>query len=105
MHEHEHSEHKSHEMKNGNGSHKNHGGHEHHDHQSHHAHMVADFRKRFWISLIITIPILLLSPMIQNFLGLRESLRFPGDMYILLHSLQSYFSMEDIHSLKGFTTS
>ncbi|MCK6619698.1 MAG: copper-translocating P-type ATPase [Calditrichia bacterium] len=44
--------------------------------------MVEDFRKRFWISLVLTIPILILSPMIQEFLGLGESLRFPGDMYI-----------------------
>jgi hypothetical protein len=27
---------------------------EHHDHQDHHAHMAADFRQRFWISLVIT---------------------------------------------------
>lgn len=101
MHEHEHSEHKSHEMKNGNGSHKNYGGHGHHDHQSHHAHMVADFRKRFWISLIITIPILLLSPMIQNFLGLRESLRFPGDMYILFALSSVVFFYGGYPFLKG----
>ncbi len=56
--------------------------HQHHDHAGHHAQMVADFRKRFWISLILTIPILILSPMIQNFLGLGEALRFPGDLFI-----------------------
>ncbi len=31
-----------------------------HDHHDHHAHMGADFRKRFWISLIMTIPVLIL---------------------------------------------
>ncbi|MEW5745065.1 MAG: copper-translocating P-type ATPase [Nitrospirota bacterium] len=56
---------------------------EHKGHGDHHAHMVEDFRKRFRISLIITIPILALSPMIHHFLGLGESLRFPGDMYVL----------------------
>ncbi len=50
---------------------------------SHHAHMVADFRKRFWISLIVTIPILVLSPMLQSFLGFREAVRFSGDVYLL----------------------
>jgi Cu2+-exporting ATPase len=45
--------------------------------------MVADFRKRFWISLILTVPILVLSPMIQSFLGLGDSLRFDGDLWIL----------------------
>lgn len=29
-----------------------------HDHQNHHALMAADFRKRFWISLVLTLPIL-----------------------------------------------
>lgn len=45
--------------------------------------MVADFRKRFWASLGITIPILVLSPMIQAFLGIKVDLRFPGDAYVL----------------------
>ncbi|MDY0213206.1 MAG: copper-translocating P-type ATPase [Desulfuromonadaceae bacterium] len=49
----------------------------------HHAHMVADFRKRFWISMGITVPILLLSPMLQTFLGFRQILSFLGDSYIL----------------------
>ena len=53
--------------------HNHHEGHEHHDHHLHHAMMVADFRRRFWISLIVTIPILLLSPMIQEWLGFRET--------------------------------
>lgn len=71
---------------------KNHdgNGHGHHDH---HRHMVADFRKRFWISVIITIPILLLSPMIQSFLSLENVLRFNGDIYIafLLSSIIFFF--------------
>jgi P-type Cu2+ transporter len=50
---------------------------------SHHAHMVGDFRNRFWISLIVTIPILFLSPMLQSLLGFREVMRFPGDAYVL----------------------
>ena|GEM_PF-462074 len=56
--------------------------HHKHDHYAHHAHMVEDFKKRFWVSLILTIPILLLSPMIQEFLGL-EKLSFPGSLYVL----------------------
>lgn len=61
---------------------KSHDIHHRHDHGSHHAHMVADFRKRFWISLVLSIPILLLSPLIQQFLGLGTSLRFSGDFFI-----------------------
>ena len=52
-----------------------------HDHHDHHAHMVADFKKRFYISLVIIIPILILSPTIQGFLGL--DLHFTGDSYLL----------------------
>ncbi|MDI6849163.1 MAG: copper-translocating P-type ATPase [Candidatus Saccharicenans sp.] len=52
-------------------------GHDHHDH-SHH---LADFQKRFWVSLVLTIPVLLLSEMIQQWLGF--SLRLPLHSYIL----------------------
>ncbi|MBK5929811.1 heavy metal translocating P-type ATPase [Halochromatium salexigens] len=46
--------------------------------------MMADFRRRFWISVLLTVPILLLSPLIQSFLGLTDALAFPGDQYALL---------------------
>jgi Cu2+-exporting ATPase len=49
----------------------------------HHRAMVVDFRRRFWISLLLTIPILLLSPMIQEWAGLGNLFRFPGDQYFL----------------------
>ena len=48
----------------------------------HHTMMVQDFKRRFWVSLAVMIPILVLSPMIQMFLGVDW--RFPGDSYILL---------------------
>ncbi len=62
-------------------------GHEHrHPHngedKGHHAHMVADFRRRFWVSVAATAPVLALSPMIQSFLNVTFS--FAGDKYILL---------------------
>src|SRR5665811_500440 len=56
---------------------------DHAGHQNHHEMMVADFRRRFWISLVVTVPVLLLSPLIQDLLGLG-ALAFPGDSYILL---------------------
>jgi Cu2+-exporting ATPase len=46
--------------------------------------MAEDFKKRFWISLALTAPILLLSPLIQNVLGLEGALSFPGDLLALL---------------------
>jgi Cu2+-exporting ATPase len=48
----------------------------------HSGHM-ADFRRRFWISLAATVPVLLLSPMVQHLLGLGDRLRFPGDGFVL----------------------
>lgn len=87
-HHHEHSTHDDHKMKHtdhsnhGEGKHQNHKKNGH-DHSGHHGHMIEDFRKRFWISLVVTVPILILSPMIQHFLGLKENLRFTGDNYLL----------------------
>jgi Cu2+-exporting ATPase len=47
------------------------------DHQK----MLEDFKKRFKISLVITVPILLLSPMIQSFFG--YTFDFAGSKYLL----------------------
>jgi len=52
-----------------------HSGHDHGD-------MVSDFRRRFWISLALTVPVLATSEMVQHFLGLRDVLAFPGDRYV-----------------------
>jgi len=70
----------------GHADHAEHTGHDHGEHKGHHdhhAHMVADFRRRFWVSLILTIPVLLLSPMIQKVLGLGTVLQFSGYTYLL----------------------
>jgi Cu2+-exporting ATPase len=78
-HNHTHEDHKhSHEHH----DHSNHNnGHESHDHhQGHHAHMIEDFKKRFWVSLVITLPIIVLAPMIQELIGYQ--LRFNGDRYV-----------------------
>lgn len=67
------------------GEHRAHGGHQdYHDHHIHHAQMVADFRRRFWVSLGLTVPILLLSPSIQQGLGLLSAFSFPGASYLEL---------------------
>jgi len=62
----DHHHHHSQEEKNVNGDHHDHGS---HDHSGHHAHMIQDFKKRFWISLVLSLPVLMLSPMIQDLLG------------------------------------
>jgi hypothetical protein len=40
--------------------------------------MVADLRKRFWACLLLTLPVLALSPMIQHMHGLEDDWRFAG---------------------------
>ena len=72
-------------------------GHEGHDH---HAMMIDDFKKRFWISLILTIPILLLSEMIQHWLGFE--IKFPGAKYVLLILSSFIFFYGGWPFLKGF---
>lgn len=52
-----------------------------HDHHEHHKEMVRDFKMRFWWVLGLILPILAMSPMIQDFLGVDW--RFEGDLYIL----------------------
>src|SRR5690554_8030267 len=75
-HSHHHTATKNHDRH----GHDNHDGHAGHDkHAGHHTH---DFLKRFWISLILTIPVLLLSHMVQDWLNF--SIRFQGDQYMLL---------------------
>jgi len=60
-------------------THSKHSGHGGHDHAA----MVADYRRRFWITLVLTPPVLLLSPMIQHLLGIADELAFPGDSLVL----------------------
>ena len=77
---------------------------DHHDHHGHHAHMAADFRRRFWISLVLTLPILLLSPLLQKLVGLREAIRFPGDLYVLFGLSSAVFWYGGWPFLKGLFT-
>jgi len=54
--------------------------------------MVADYRRRFWLVLVLTPPVLLLSPMIQHLFGITEALAFPGDRYVIfVLSTMAYF--------------
>jgi Cu2+-exporting ATPase len=66
----------------------------------HHKMMVADFRKRFWISTIISIPILFFSPMIQEFFGYDYLL--PGNPYILFVLSSFVYFWGAWPFLKGF---
>ncbi len=80
------------------------GGGGHGGHASHHAHMVADFRRRFWVSLAATVPILALSPMIQSALGLQGYLAFAGSRYLLLALASFVFFYGGWPFLKGLVS-
>jgi len=68
----------------------------------HHAMMIADFRKRFYVVLILTLPILLLSPMIQQFIGVDW--QFTGSLYILFALSTVVFIYGGWPFLKGLVT-
>lgn len=73
---HKHHKHQHHKDEHAGNQHSGHG-HHGHDHNA----MIADFRKRFYIVLVLTIPTMLLSPMIQHWMGVEWS--FSGSKYLL----------------------
>ncbi|PXW87218.1 P-type E1-E2 ATPase/heavy metal translocating P-type ATPase, partial [Streptohalobacillus salinus] len=107
MNKHEHHQHKQTDEANHNGEHSHHdethqdhhGQHEGHDHGHDHSHMIDDFKKRFYISTIVTIPILILSPMLQSFVNVDW--RFTGDMYLLFILSTFVFFYGGMPFLKG----
>jgi len=72
----------------------------HMDQSTHHRMMIKDFRRRFYVSLIVTIPILILSPTVQGWLGV--SIAFPGLDYALLIMASFIFFYGGWPFLKGF---
>ena len=73
-----------------------------HSFHNHHAMMIADFRKRFYVVLILTLPVLLLSPMIQHFVGVNW--QFTGSLYILFALSTVIFIYGGWPFLKGLVT-
>jgi len=72
-------------------------GHAGHDH---HAMMIDDFKRRFYVVLVLTIPILLLSPMIQHWLRLH--IEFAGSQYVLFGLSSIVFAYGGWPFLKGW---
>jgi Cu2+-exporting ATPase len=62
-------------------SHEGHGGNARHD--KHAGHSVNMFRDKFWVSLALTIPVVIYSSMIQHWLGFTPP-SFPGSDYLPL---------------------
>ena len=79
-------------------------GHDHHAavHGHDHGAMIADFRRRFWVSLALTLPVLALSPIIQRLLGVEQAWAFPGDRFVLLGLSSAIFFYGGWPFLLGF---
>ncbi|HEY8959094.1 copper-translocating P-type ATPase [Chitinophaga sp.] len=77
-----------------------HGAMQHGGHHDHHAMMIADFRKRFYVVLVLTIPVMLLSQMIQHWLGINFT--FSGDAWVLLGLSSVVFFYGGWPFLKGW---
>lgn len=75
-HDHMQTRHKHHSTDMGEGKHS--GGHGQHVDHSGHEQM---FRQRFWVNLALTVPVLLFSPMLQQWLGFSMP-EFPGSQWI-----------------------
>jgi Cu2+-exporting ATPase len=71
-------------------------GHSGHDHQA----MIEDFRKRFYVVLVLTVPIMLLSQMIQHWFNIHFS--FTGSQYLLLAFSSVVFFYGGLPFLKGW---
>ena len=69
---------------------------------NHHAMMIADFKKRFYLVLILTIPIMLLSTMIQQLIGVDW--QFKGSQYILFALSSVVFFYGGWPFFKGLVT-
>lgn len=73
--------------------------HTHGGHDKHAGHHLSDFRKRFIVSLIISIPVLALSHMIQTWFGF--TLQFKGDKLVLAGLSTFIFFYGGFPFLKG----
>ena len=84
----------------GGSTHSEHSGHGGHNHAA----MVADFRRRFWVTLVLTPLVLLLSPMIQHWLGIATAIAFPGDEVVLFALSTVAYVYGGWPFLTGFTS-
>ena len=67
---------------------------------NHHMKMLTDFKRRFYVSLVLTIPVLLLSETIQGIF--RFKINFPGAIYISFLISSIIFFYGGVPFFKGF---
>jgi P-type Cu2+ transporter len=68
-------------------------------HHDHHKMMIDDFKRRFYVTLLITLPVMMLSPMIQLWFNFKIS--FNGSTYVLLALSTIVFFYGGFPFLKG----
>ncbi len=86
----QHEKHEMHHMPEGQKAHS----------KRHEGHTTEDFKRRFIVSLILTIPILALSPLIQGLLGFK--LVFSSSIYLLFLLSTAVYLYGGYPFLKGF---
>ncbi|OGL24908.1 ATPase P [Candidatus Saccharibacteria bacterium RIFCSPHIGHO2_01_FULL_48_12] len=74
--------------------------HQHHEHDKHAGHSVAMFRRKFWLSLLLTIPVLAYSESVQQWLSFIPP-SFAGSQYIPLIFSSIIFFFGGLVFLKG----
>lgn len=85
--------HKMHNSTHDTNTHTGHAGHDHHA-------MIEDFKKRFYVVLVLTGPIMLLSQMIQHWLNIHFN--FQGSHYVLLILSSIVFFYGGLPFLRGW---
>jgi len=75
--------HDEHATTDGASGHSSHESHDEHAHDAHAGHSVAMFRDRFWLSLLLSVPVLIWSEMLQDLLGYSAP-EVPADRWIPL---------------------
>ncbi len=100
----DHSMHEKHAMEEeGHGEHGEHEEHamhgEHEGHEGHHEMMVKDFKKRFIVSAILSVPVLFFSPTVQG--AFQYNISFTGVEYMLLFFSSIIFFYGGIPFFKG----
>lgn len=85
--------HKMHNSTHDTNTHTGHAGHDHHA-------MIEDFKKRFYVVLVLTGPIMLLSQMIQHWLSIHFN--FQGSHYVLLLLSSIVFFYGGLPFLRGW---
>jgi P-type Cu2+ transporter len=84
----DHNMHEGHEMQKGDDQHAEHGGsHEGHEGHVNHSGHEQLFRKKFWVSLFLAIPVLLYSQSVQKWLGFNMPPFFGSDWIVPVFSL------------------